>query len=178
MLLPAQSHPARQRESLGSSLLVDSGLCFYPLPPLPLPPSLAEIKHPPGPQSLLTRGRRKPLRLLPGVQPKGSDSPSSYSAGSQRARAVLEAPSQGLFLQRWVRSGQQGSGVETIQRLGRGGEGRRLPRGRGSPSLPPVITSPRDGSVLVAALLFLLLGSTATGLGQQPQLGFRQHIWG
>lgn len=100
MLLPAPSHPARQKESLGSSVLAGSELCFYPFPfpPSPLPSSSEEIKHPPGPQPLLTRGRRKPLRRLPGVQPKGSDSPSSYSAGSQRARAVLEAPSQGLSL--------------------------------------------------------------------------------
>lgn len=76
------------------------------------------------------------MRLLPGVQPKGSDNPSSYSAGSQRARAVLEAPSKGLLLQQWEHSGQQGSGVETIQRIGRGGEGREAPPGQVQPLAP------------------------------------------
>lgn len=47
----------------------------------------------------LTRGTGKPLRLTPGVQPKGSEKPSSYPAGSQRAKAWLEAPSVGLRLQ-------------------------------------------------------------------------------
>ena len=38
----------------------------------------------PSAQPGLTRGTGKPLRLTPGVQPKGSEKPSSYSAGSQR----------------------------------------------------------------------------------------------
>lgn len=102
--------------------LADSRLCFYSL-------SLEEIKHPPDPQPQLTRGRRKPLRLLLGVQPKGSDNPSSYSAGSQRARAWLEAPSQGLFLQRWEGLGQQSSrpGNYSACREGLSREGRRPP---------------------------------------------------
>lgn len=48
---------------------------------------------------VLTRGTLKPLRLTPGVQPKGNETPSSYSAGSQRAKARLEAPSVELRLQ-------------------------------------------------------------------------------
>ena len=55
---------------------------------------------------------------------------------------------------------------------------RRHPRVRRSPWHTPVVASPGDGSVLVAALLLLVLGSTATGLGEQPNLGFCQHIWG
>lgn len=146
--------------------LADSGLCFYSL-------SLEAIKHPPDAQQRLTRGRRKPLRLLPGVQPKGSDSWSSYSAGSQRARARLEDPSQGLFLQQWVGWGQQGSrpGDHSACREGVMG-GEAPPQVRCSLWHPPVVASPSDGAVLVTALLPLVLDSTATGLGQQPQLGF------
>lgn len=58
------------------------------------------------------------------------------------------------------------------------GGGGRCPRVRCGPGHPPVVASPGDGSILVAALLLLVLDSTATGLGQQPQLGFCQHIWG
>lgn len=43
---------------------------------------------------------------------------------------------------------------------------------------PLVVASPRDSSVLVAAFLHLVLESTATGLGQQAQLRFSEHIWG
>lgn len=147
--------------------LADSALCFYSL-------TLEEIKHPPDAQPGLTRGRRKPLRLLPGVQPKGSDSRSSYSAGSQRARARLEDPSQGLFLQQWVGLGQQGSrpGDHSACSEGVMREGRPPPQVRCSLWHPLVVASPSDGAVLVTALLRLGLDSTATGLGQQPQLGF------
>lgn len=46
----------------------------------------------------LTSGTGKPFRVLPGVQPKGRESRSSYSAGSQRASALLAAPSAGFLL--------------------------------------------------------------------------------
>lgn len=50
----------------------------------------------PGPA--LTGGSGKPFRVLPGVHPKGRESPSSYSAGSQRASALLAAPRAGFLL--------------------------------------------------------------------------------
>lgn len=45
-----------------------------------------------------TSGSRKLLMVLL-LKPFGSEMPSSYSAGSQRANGVLEAPSRGFFLQ-------------------------------------------------------------------------------
>lgn len=48
--------------------------------------------------SALTSGTGKPFRFFLGVQPKGRESPSSYSAGSQRASALLDAPSAGFLL--------------------------------------------------------------------------------
>lgn len=54
----------------------------------------------PLPAAALTSGTRKPLRVFLCVQPKGTASPSSYSAGSQRASALLAAPSAGLLLKR------------------------------------------------------------------------------
>lgn len=155
----AQSHLAGQRQSLGAHWL-------WAVLLLPVFRSTLQT------QLLLTRGRRKPLRLLLGVQPKGSDSLSSYSAGSQRARAWLEAPSQGLLLQQSAARVRRSSGPRGV------GWGREVPSGQVRPRHPPVVASPGDGSILVAALLLLVLDSTATGLGQQPQLGFCQHIWG
>lgn len=52
----------------------------------------------PHPRRALTSGRGKPFRVLLGVHPKGRESPSSYSAGSQRANALLAAPSAGFLL--------------------------------------------------------------------------------
>lgn len=57
----------------------------------------------------LTRGTLKPLRLTLGVQPKGTETPSSYSAGSQRTKARLEAPRVGLRLQRSTEGWPKGS---------------------------------------------------------------------
>lgn len=48
----------------------------------------------------LTSGVGKPFRVFPAVHPKGRESSSSYSAGSQRASALLAAPSAGFFLKR------------------------------------------------------------------------------
>lgn len=50
-----------------------------------------------------TRGSRKLLMVLL-LKPFGCEMPSSYRAGSQRAKGVLEAPSRGFFLERNKRS--------------------------------------------------------------------------
>lgn len=146
--------------------LADSGLCFYSL-------SLEEIKHPPDAQQRLTRGRRKPLRLLPGVQPKGSDSRSSYSAGSQRARAWLEDPSQGLLLQQWVGLGQQGSrpGDHSACREGVMREGRPHPRSGAASGTHLLLHLP----VMVR---YLLLHFSAWSWTAQPLALDSSHSWG
>lgn len=56
-----------------------------------------------------TSGSRKLLMVLL-LKPFGSEMPSSYWAGSQRVKGVLEAPSRGFFLERNKRS----SGFETL----------------------------------------------------------------
>lgn len=148
--------------------LADSRLCFYSL-------SLEKIKHSPDPQPQLTRGRKKPLRLFLGVQPKGSDSPSSYSAGSQRARAWLEAPSQGLFLQSWVGLGQQSSRPGNCSACGEGllREGRRLPR--------PTSSGVAPGTHLLLHLpvmvRYLLLHFSTWSRGAQPLALDSSHSW-
>ncbi len=45
-----------------------------------------------------TSGSKKLLTVRFGVQPFGTEMPSSYSAGSQRVKGVLEAPRRGFFL--------------------------------------------------------------------------------
>lgn len=86
----------------------------------------------------LTRGTEKPLRLTPGVQPKGSEKPSSYSAGSQRAKARLEAPSVGLRLQKSAGSLKQSGSAGLTQPS-------RSPR----PGAAPVVALPGDGAICV-----------------------------
>lgn len=61
-----------------------------------------------------TSGSRKLLMVLL-LKPFGSEIPSSYWAGSQRVKGVLEAPSRGFFLERNKRS----SGFETLLEKGR-----------------------------------------------------------
>lgn len=56
------------------------------------------LRAPAHPGRALTSGTGKPFRVLPGVQPKGRESRSSYSAGSQRASALLAAPRAGFLL--------------------------------------------------------------------------------
>ena len=51
-------------------------------------------------------GEGQAVACLARVQPKGRDSLSSFSAGSQHARGWLETPSQGLLLQQGVGWGQ------------------------------------------------------------------------
>lgn len=124
---------------------------------------------------VLTRGTLKPLRLTPGVQPKGSETPSSYSAGSQRAKARLEAPSVELRLQGKDRA------LTVARRPGGSGcrpEWPASPPRTTPPAAAPVVAVPRDGAVLVslrAGHPHILVGA-ATRPGQQIQLGGCQHI--
>lgn len=90
----------------------------------------------PLPAAALTSGTRKPLRVFLCVQPKGRASPSSYSAGSQRASALLAAPSAGLLLkwQGWpsASAGQLlGLLVRTPQGIPPGKDGSLCPRETG-----------------------------------------------
>lgn len=62
-----------------------------------------------------TRGSRKLLMVLL-LKPFGCEMPSSYWAGSQRVKGVLEAPSRGFFLEQNKRS----CGFETLLEKGRG----------------------------------------------------------
>lgn len=62
-----------------------------------------------------TSGSRKLLMVLL-LKPLGCEMPSSYWAGSQRVKGVLEAPSRGFFLRGHKRS----SGFETSLEKGRG----------------------------------------------------------
>ena len=120
----------------------------------------------------LTRGTGKPLRLTPGVQPKGSEKPSSYSAGSQRTKARLEAPSVGLRL--------QGRKYRALTPVGRVPSLQTPPVEDQPLAATPVIALPGDGSVLVllwAGHPQVLVGA-ATCLGQQVQLGRGQHVCG
>lgn len=45
-----------------------------------------------------TSGRGNPEKRFPSVHPWGTDTPSSYSAGSHLAKALLEAPRDGFLL--------------------------------------------------------------------------------
>lgn len=84
----------------------------------------------------------------------------------------MEAPSEGLLLQQQVGSGQQGCRLEDHPKNQGHSQGRVVPQVRCSPWHPPVVASPSDGAIVVPALLLLVLDHTATGFGQQPQLGF------
>lgn len=126
------------------------------------------------PATVLTRGTAKPLRLTPDVQPKGSDTPSSYSAGSQRAKARLEAPSVGLRLRgtQGADSGQHGGDDEDRDR-DRGQDAALSPT-----RAPPVVAVASDGAIFVplwAPHPHVLVGA-ATRLGQQIQLSLCEHI--
>lgn len=52
--------------------------------------------------AVLTRGSGNPLYSFPSVAPLGMDTPSSYSAGSQRANARFEEPRWERFLEHRV----------------------------------------------------------------------------
>lgn len=80
---------------ISSSVPCAFGGASRPLWVLPCTLPLGARAHP-GPA--LTGGSGKPFRVLPGVHPKGRESPSSYSAGSQRASALLAAPRAGFLL--------------------------------------------------------------------------------
>ena len=97
--LPGCGSPARP--SLLAPVSASSAWVLSGAPPFPsdsMCPRQLGVR--PLPAAALTSGTRKPLRVFLCVQPKGRASPSSYSAGSQRASALLAAPSAGLLLKR------------------------------------------------------------------------------
>ena len=129
--------------------------------------------------------------LLPTFRRDGtSSSPSALThKGEEEAVAPLAGgPAEGerqlVLILGWqpARQGlvggpQPGSLPAAMGGLGSAGLGKRggnwAPPGQVPPQHPLVVASPSDGAVLVTALLGFILGCTATGLGQQPHLGFR-----
>lgn len=135
--------------------------------------------------------RLRAVILLPTFRRDGtSSSPSALThKGEEEAIALLvggpaEGERQPVLILGWqpARQGLVGgpqlwSPPAVVGRLGLAGLGRRggnwAPPGEVLPQHPLVVASPSDGSVLVTALLGFIPGCTATGLGQQPHLGFR-----
>lgn len=58
----------------------------------------------------ITSGKGNPEKRFPSVHPCGTDTPSSYSAGSHLTRALLDAPSDGFLLSESMK-GQQSISV-------------------------------------------------------------------
>lgn len=112
------------------------------------------------------------------LKPFGSEMPSSYSAGSQRANGVLEAPSRGFFLQPGKRSADSEGLLEKCRvdvHIARGA--RRPPFNR-----LQVVADAGDGAIHVdvgqgQALRLARSGRTPGDFGQFHQVIFREQIW-
>lgn len=127
-----------------------------------------------------TRGSRKLLMVLL-LKPFGSEMPSSYSAGSQRANGVLEDPSRGFLLQPTNRN----PGLEALLEKCRGRCAHRVWRKAAAFQqhlLLQVVADAGDAAIYVdvgqgQALRQTHSGSTPGDFGQFRQVIFREQIW-
>lgn len=104
------------------------------------------------------------------LKPFGWETPSSYSAGSQRAKGVFAAPSRGFFLEPNRRSSPLETSLEK-RRAGvhttRGARSRAFQK----PGLLQVVADAGDGAVLVDVRLGQALRRPHTG---RTSADFRQ----